>query len=208
MVYREKTDILFISCNYIGAYCAERFIIYFRAQQPNELNDVQAMLLEVTTERDNLLAEKKQWEADKLLLGKSIGNVKTVLIDALSDLDKVSSAIGAEVLEVEKLLEPKPTAAPAAEEKKEPAKSEEPAKADKAAVETEKSKDGSTDKPKEEKAPMTNPRTKRRPLINQKRKKLRLISLRTIKLKQTILKQKWNQQKQIKQRGEDKPRGA
>ena len=136
----------------------------------NELNDVQAMLLEVTTERDNLLAEKKQWEADKLLLGKSIGNVKTVLIDALSDLDKVSSAIGAEVLEVEKLLEPKPTAAPAAEEKKEPVKSEEPAKADKAAVETEKPKDA-TDKPKEEKAPTDKPKDEKAPTDKPKEEK-------------------------------------
>lgn len=137
----------------------------------NELNDVQAMLLEVTTERDNLLAEKKQWEADKLLLGKSIGNVKTVLIDALSDLDKVSSAIGAEVLEVEKLLEPKPTAAPAAEEKKEPAKSEEPAKADKAAVEAEKPKDAATDKPKEEKAPTDKPKDEKVPTDKPKEEK-------------------------------------
>jgi hypothetical protein len=119
----------------------------------NELSDVQAMLLDVTNERDSLIAEKKQWEADKLLVGRSISTVKTVLIDALSDLDKVSNTIGAEVLEVEKLLEPKPTAVPAGEEKKSPAASDKPKEPVKTDVAVE-----DTDKSKEEKAPVDKPK--------------------------------------------------
>ena len=51
-------------------------------------------IAKLKTEIEDILMEKEQWESDKLRVGSSIARVKTVLIDSLADLDKVTQAIG------------------------------------------------------------------------------------------------------------------
>ena len=70
-------------------------ILFFERQgTKGQLAEANGLLIEMTKELDTLKAEKTKWEAEKVSVGKSIGSVKTVLIDTLADLDKVTTAIG------------------------------------------------------------------------------------------------------------------
>ena len=66
-------------------------------------------IAKLKTEIEDILMEKEQWESDKLRVGSSIARVKTVLIDSLADLDKVTQAIG-----VPEDIAPRATEAPLA----------------------------------------------------------------------------------------------
>ena len=60
----------------------------------DKLEEAGKTIAELKLEMADVLTEKEQWEKDKLRVGTSIARVKTVLIDSLADLDKVTQAIG------------------------------------------------------------------------------------------------------------------
>ena len=96
-------------------------VLFFDRQSTQaRLKDADSRVAALETENKQLSdavtklqGEQTKWQEEKVLVGKSIGSVKSVLIDSLSDLDKVSTSIG---LVTDISAQPKESEAPKATE--------------------------------------------------------------------------------------------
>jgi chromosome segregation ATPase len=143
-------------------------VLFFDRQSTQaRLKDADSRVAALETENKQLSdavtklqGEQTKWQEEKVLVGKSIGSVKSVLIDSLSDLDKVSTSIGlvtdisAQPKETEApkaTLAPKATDAPKTVEKTDAPKGTDAPKATDAPKTTE-AKDSPTPMPEKESA--------------------------------------------------------